>query len=280
MGTRPRRPSSSSLTKERIKFVVAYDGSEYRGWAPQRGQRTVHGTLTEAVRQVSGEDCEIYGASRTDSGANALGQVCHFDCGVPIPVERWPRALNQVLPEDLTVVSAERVHPDFNSRFWAAKRWYRYRIQTAWRDPLRGRYAFTYCARELDLRPMKRAAKQFLGVHDFLAFSQLVEPGQNTVREIYGFKVSRVRDEVWIDVVGSAFVRGMMRRMSGALWDIGRGAKEPDEIGRLLKKRVKAEIEWPTVLPACGLTLMKVFYGRHPYDRRPERRAPEGAEDE
>ena len=274
-------PQSSNLsTKQRIKFVVAYDGSEFRGWAPQRGQRTVHGILTEAVRQVSGEDCEIYGASRTDSGANALGQVCHFDSGVPIPIERWPRAINQILPEDVTVVDASHVPSEFNSRFWAEKRWYRYRIQTGWRDPLRTRYAYFYAAKELDLKAMQKAARQFVGVHDFLAFSQLVEPGKNTVREIYDFKVRRVKDEVWIDVVGSAFVRGMMRRMSGALWDIGRGARKPEEIGRLLKQRNKAEIDWPTVLPACGLTLMKVYYGRHPYDRRKERRTPEDGDDE
>ncbi len=236
--------------------------------------------MTEAVRQVSGEDCEIYGASRTDSGASALGQVCHFDCGVPIPVERWPRALNQILPEDVSIVSAAHVPKEFNSRFWAEKRWYRYRIQTGWRDPHRARFAYYYGAKDLDVKAMRKAARQFVGVHDFLAFSQLVEPGRNTVREIYEFQVRRVRDEVWIDVVGSAFVRGMMRRMSGALWDVGRGAKGPDEIGRLLKKRVKSEIEWPTVLPACGLTLMKVYYGRHPYDRRKERRTPEDGDDE
>jgi tRNA pseudouridine38-40 synthase len=263
-----------------LKFVVAYDGSEFRGWAPQRGQRTVHGTLTEAVRQVSGEENEIYGASRTDSGANALGQVCHFDSSVPIPIERWPRVVNQILPEDLSVVSAAVVDPDFNSRFWADSRWYRYRIQTGWRDPHRTRYAYHYSAQPLDVGAMQKAAVAFVGVHDFLAFSQLVEEGANTVREIRSFDVKRVRDEVWIDVVGTAFVRGMMRRMSGALWDIGRGAKEPGEVGKLLKQRVKAEIEWPTVLPACGLTLMKVSYGRHPYDRRPERRTPESGDDE
>ena len=258
-------------TKNRIKFVVAYDGSEFRGWAPQRGQRTVHGTLTEAVRQVSGEDCEITGASRTDSGASALGQVCHFDCEAAVPIERWPRAINQVLPEDLTVVKATKVHPEFNSRFWASKRWYRYKIQTGWRDPLRSRSAFFYGAQPLDERQMDEAAQRLVGRHDFLAFSQLVEPGKSTVREIYEVSVRRVRDEVWIDVHGSAFVRGMMRRISGALWELGRGAREPESITELLGMRDKKRIKWPTVLPAAGLTLMKVFYGRHPYDRRPER---------
>jgi tRNA pseudouridine38-40 synthase len=267
-------------TRRRIKFVVAYDGSEFRGWAPQRGQRTVHGTLTEAVRQVSGEDCEIYGASRTDSGASALGQVCHFDCGVPVPVERWPRAINQVLPGDVSVLEATEVSADFNSRFWADKRWYRYRIATGTRDPMRARYAYHYSAHGLDVKAMARAARPIVGIHDFLAFSQEVEEGANTVREVHSCTVRRVRDEVWIDVVGSAFVRGMMRRISGALWEVGRGARVASEVEGLLQRRAKAEIDWPTVLPACGLTLMKVYYGRHPHDRRPERRTPIGTEDE
>ncbi len=261
-------------TKHRVKFVVAYDGSEFRGFAPQGGQRTVHGVLTETVRQVSGEDCEIIGASRIDSGANAKGQVVHFDSAVQIPMERWPRIMNQVLPEDLTVVKATKVHPEFNSRFWAGKRWYRYRIQTMWRDPERSRYAFFYNAKPLDVERMHEASQRFVGVHDFLAFSQLVEPGKNTVRQILEISVNRYRDEVWIDVYGTAFVRGMMRRMSGCLWEIGRGARAPEEIDVLLAQRDKRKIDWPTVLPASGLTLMKVFYGRHPYDRRPERRAP------
>jgi tRNA pseudouridine38-40 synthase len=195
-------------------------------------------------------------------------------------VERWPRTINQVLPEDVSVLSAKIVRAEFNSRFWADKRWYRYRIQTGWKDPLRTRFAYHYSAQDLDVAAMRRAAESFVGVHDFIAFSQLIEEGANTVREIHSFTVKSVKDEVWIDVVGSAFVRGMMRRMSGALWDIGRGARDVNEIGKLLKQRDKAEIKWPTVLPACGLTLMKVYYGRHPYDRRPERRTPESGDDE
>lgn len=271
----PPPPSSSSLSRHRVKFVVAYDGSQFRGWAPQRGQRTVHGTLTEAVRQISGEDCEIYGASRTDSGAHAIGQVCHFDSGVPIPDEKWPKAMNAVLPEDVTVVSATTVDPEFNSRFWADRRWYRYRIQTGWRDPHRMRYAFCYDAKPLDVVAMKDASKTFIGVKDFLAFSQLTREGQNTVRELFEVNVRRAKDEVWIDVVGTAFVRGMMRRISGALWEVGRGARTRQEIEALFLKKNKSEIDWPTVLPACGLTLMKVSYGRHPYDRRPERASSE-----
>jgi tRNA pseudouridine38-40 synthase len=132
---------------------------------------------------------------------------------------------------------------------------------------MRSRYVFDY-PKPLDLGAMQRAASDLVGEHDFLAFSQQIIEGKSTVRTLYDVSVRQVRDEIWIDIVGSAFVRGMMRRMSGALWDIGRGARPDDEIKRLLGQRVKEQIKWPTVLPACGLTLMKISYGRHPQPQR------------
>lgn len=262
------QPASSSLsTKRRIKLVVAYDGYDFCGWAPQSGRRTVHGTLTEAVRQISGDDCEITGASRTDSGANARGQVCHFDTTNPMPIDRWPRVLNELLPPDLAVIKSSRVPDDFHSRFWADKRWYRYRIKSGLRDPFRSRQAYEY-GPELNLELMQKAAKSLVGEHNFLAFSQEIPEGRNTVRILYNVELSRVQDEIRIDIVGQAFLRGMMRRMSGALWEIGRGFRPVESIEELLAQRRKEDIKWPTVLPACGLTLMKVFYGRHPKDFR------------
>ena len=247
----------------RIKLVVAYDGSDFCGFAPQYGQRTVYGTLTEGIRQASGEENEVTGASRTDSGAHAKGQVVHFDTRNPMPVEKWPRVVNQLLPSDLSVLEARVVNPEFNSRFWAIDRFYRYRILMGQRDPQRTRYAFHY-GKVLDAQAMHEAAQQLVGVHNFLAFSQLLEPYKNPVRTLHSLKVRQFRDEVWIDVVGQAFVRGMMRRMSGALWEIGRGKYDADYLTRLLGQTDKTKITWPPVLPACGLTLMKIRYGRHP----------------
>jgi len=254
-------------TKQRIKLVVAYDGYDFCGWAPQAGQRTVHSTLKEAVRQISGEDNEIIGASRTDSGAHAKGQVCHFDTEVGVPIERWPRVVNQLLPPDLSVLKASVVHPDFHSRFWANHRWYRYRIQIGLRDPRRSRYCWHY-PRELDLSAMQSAAQKFVGKHDFLAFSQLVPKGKNTVRELHSIEVRAFRDEVIFDIVGNAFIRGMMRRICGSLWEVGRNQRSEENIDVLLGSRDRRKIVWPTILPAHGLTLMKVAYGRHPTEKR------------
>ena len=252
----------------RIKLVVAYDGTDFRGWAAQPNLRTVRGTLTEAVRFVSGEETEIWGASRTDSGAHALGQVCHFDTGVDIPPEKWARILSRRLPLDLSVVSSAAVGDDFSARFMARDRFYRYRIQTTPRDPHRGRFVHAY-GRELDVAAMGEAARRLLGRNDFLAFTEELEPTvTNTVRELFSLKVSRRRDEVWVDVVGTAFLRGMMRRMAGALLEVGRGARPVEEVSKLLTKEGQETLKWPVVLPARGLCLMRVRYGRIPADSR------------
>jgi len=252
----------------RIKFVVSYDGTDYCGWAPQSGRRTVQSTLREAVRQVSGEEVEITGASRTDSGAHAVGQVCHFDTKSPMPAEKWASVMNRRLPSDLAVVSSAGVNESFHSRFSAMDRFYRYRVLTAGQDPLRARFAHWY-GRPLDVTAMQEAANILVGDHDFRAFTEELESHvYNTRRNLFAFQVRQVRDEVWVDVVGTAFLRGMMRRMAGALLEVGRGHRHVSEVSRLLDIEERNRIQWPVVLPANGLCLMRVRYGRHPQDCR------------
>jgi len=252
----------------RIKLVVSYDGTDFRGWAAQSGQRTVQSTLREAVRQVSGEDVEINGASRTDSGAHARGQVCHFDVANPMPAEKWARVLNRVLPPDVAVEASSDAGPEFHSRFCAMDRFYRYRIQTGRRDPHRSRFVHTY-GREIDVQRMRQASMSLQGEHDFLAYTEELDPSvENTRRTLYSLDVRQVRDEVWVDVVGTAFLRGMMRRMAGALLEVGRGHRPVEEVSRLLDPEERHHLQWPVVLPARGLCLMRIRYGRHPRDNR------------
>jgi tRNA pseudouridine38-40 synthase len=258
---------TGSVPPRRIKLVVSYDGTDFSGWAAQSGRRTVQSTLIEAVRRVSGEDVETIGASRTDSGAHAKGQVCHFDSHVAMEPSRWERVLNKVMEPDIAIVSSEQVSEDFHSRFSVKDRFYRYRIQTAPRDPLRSRFMHTY-GRPLDVEKMQEAAKALVGRHNFLAFTEELDSTvENTWRELYQVEVRQVRDEVWVDVVGTAFLRGMMRRMSGALLEVGRGYRPVVEVSRLLTEE-RSNLQWPVVLPAKGLCLMRVRYGRHPKDNR------------
>jgi tRNA pseudouridine38-40 synthase len=252
----------------RIKLVVSYDGTDFCGWAPQAGLRTVQGTLTEAVRRVSGEEIEILGASRTDSGAHARGQVCHFDVKPGIPDKKWAAVLNRVLPVDIAVVESTEVSTEFHSRFSAMDRFYRYRIGLGAIDPMKARYLFHY-NRSLDVQKMNIAAMPLLGSHDFIAFTEELDKSvQNTRRTLYKINVKQVRDEVWVDVVGTAFLRGMMRRIAGALFEVGRGKRPVEEVSRLLEKEGQDQLQWPVVLPASGLCLMRVRYGRHLKDNR------------
>lgn len=252
----------------RLKLTVAYDGTDFRGWAAQTGQRTVQGTLTEAVRQVSGEDIEIVGASRTDSGAHARGQVAHFDSGIAIEPAKWAGILNKILPPDARIVNTEAVPATFNARFSARDRWYRYRFLGCRTDPFRARYAHAH-GFALDLDTMNKAARALLGEHDFRGFTEELDPVvENTTRYLCLVKIRQVRDEVWLDVIGSAFLRGMMRRMAGGLFEVGRGKRDLKEIGLLLEEAGRNGLQWPEVLPARGLTLMRVRYGRHPKDNR------------
>ncbi|HVT12189.1 MAG TPA: tRNA pseudouridine(38-40) synthase TruA [Fimbriimonadaceae bacterium] len=251
----------------RLKFIVAYDGTDFRGWAISPGHRTVQDVLTQAIHRVSGEQVEVIGASRTDSGAHAKGQVCHFDTEVPIPVHDWPRVVNRILPADVSVLSASRVGPDFHSRFCAEDRWYRYRIRIGGRDPFESRYAYDH-GRPLDLEMMQAAGKLLEGRHDFRAFTEELQPHiDNTVRTLRRVDVKSVHDEIWIEIGGTAFLRGMMRRISGALLEIGAGRRDPDTMPDLLGEK-REGMHWPVVLPAKGLTLIRVRYGNPPRDCR------------
>lgn len=250
----------------RIKLTVAYDGGAYCGWAISAGQPTIQSTLTQAIEQATQREVEIFGASRTDSGAHALGQVCHFDTDLPIEPAKWPRILNRVLPEDIVVVEAEAVGEDFHSRFCAEDRWYRYRIRLGAPDPFVARYVCAY-DQPLDLAAMQAAARQLRGRHDFRAFTQeLPSHVENTVRTLREVELDMDGQEIILNVVGTAFLRGMMRRMAGGILEVGSGRRSREEFSRLLENVGPP----PVVLPARGLCLIRVRYANPPRDHRAE----------
>lgn len=259
----------------RIKFVVAYDGTDFRGWARSPGHRTVHDVLRSAIERVVGHEIELTGASRTDSGAHARGQVCHFDTEVPIETSKWPTVTNRVLPGDVAVVHAKHVGDDFHARFCAEDRSYEYRIRLSERrDPFAGRYAHEY-GKPLDISRMREAAQFLVGEHNFRAFTEELDPSvENTVRKLRKVEVILAEEdpyfhgpEIWIQIVGTAFLRGMMRRISGCLLEVGAGKRPVQDVSRLLESKGEG-MHLPVVLPAKGLTLMRIRYGNPPRDCR------------
>jgi tRNA pseudouridine38-40 synthase len=245
----------------RLKLTIAYDGTNFKGWARQHGQRTVQGVIEQGILDATGIPHEMTGASRTDSGAHAHGQVAHFDTELQIEPQKWVRILNKVLPEDVAIKASVKAPPHFHARFCAEWRLYRYRIRTGGRDPFEGRFAHEF-GRPLDVEEMRHAASFLIGTHDFRAFTEELDPHiENTERSILSIGVTSRRHEVWIDVRGTAFLRGMMRRISGGLLEVGRGHRKAQEMALLLDEQ-REKLQWPVVLPAKGLTLMAIRYGR------------------
>lgn len=244
----------------RIRLDLGYDGAGFAGWAVQPGLRTVQGVLADALGTLLRTDpVRLVVAGRTDAGVHAIGQVAHCDvAGWPDDGERTIRRLAGLLPPDVRVYSANPVSPDFDARFSALWRRYRYRITDAdsGPEPLR-RHDTVGWRRRLDATAMHQAAQQLLGLHDFVAFCRR-RPGASTVRQLRQLDVRRTGALIEIEVLADAFCHSMVRSLVGALAAVGEGHRQPDWVAGLLSRdRRSDEI---TVAPAHGLTLLAVGY--------------------
>ena len=254
----------------RIALAVEYDGTCYSGFQYQRNARSIQEELEKAIAGLTGEKVRIRGAGRTDAGVHAAGQVAAFDTASGYGPQTVLNALNHHLPADIAVKAAARAADDFDPRRHAVSRRYGYTIlNSRTRSPLRRRD----CHREpspLDAGAMARAARTFVGVHDFARFAGRPDrPEASTVRRVTDVCVSRTGEIVRIEVEGNAFLPRQVRRMAGALVDVGRGALTSENIGSMLageETRAAARS-----LPARGLCLLNVKY--------PERIFGDGEED-
>lgn len=213
---------------------------------------------------------DIRGASRTDSGAHSLGQIADFESGVSIEPKKWAAILNRLLPIDVRIARSEKVRADFHSRFFARSRTYLYRISEWSRvQPMRSRYVFEG-GHSIDISAMRKSAEALLGENDFLAFAEELQNVENTRRNVLRCAIRKTSDEVRIEIEATAFLRGMVRRISGGLFEVGRGHRTVESFGRLLDEAARDDEQWPVVLPARGLTLKKVYYGEPLRDLRTE----------
>jgi tRNA pseudouridine38-40 synthase len=246
----------------RFRLDIAYDGTDFSGWAAQPGRRTVAGVLTDALSRVLRTSVSLTVAGRTDAGVHATGQVASADLPADLDPAWAVRRLARLLPEDVRVTAVTAVPPEFDARFAALRRHYRYRVATApWgAEPLRARDTLAW-PHPLDLDAVAAASVGLLGEHDFAAFCRRRE-GATTVRALQRLEWTRGPDGVVEAAVSAdAFCHSMVRSLVGALLDVGRGRRAVDWPAALLTRQVRAS-EVP-VAPANGLTLVGVDYPPH-----------------
>ena len=239
-------------------MTVRYDGTDYHGWQEQPGVPTVQGTLGACLATITGERPAIAGASRTDAGVHALGQVAAVDTGHRIEAGRLEAALNSRLPADMAVADVREARPDFSPSRDAVAKHYRYRVYRSAAKPVfEARYVWHWY-RPLEVEPMRRAAEQLVGRHDFKSFESGGSPRADSVRELLRLDVTEAGEEVWFDVEGSGFLYRMVRNLVGTLVEVGRGKREPPWVADVLAARDRTAAG-PTA-PPQGLCLMAVQY--------------------
>ena len=244
--------------KKRVCLRVAYDGTAYRGWQVQNNVRTIEGELNKALQEVTGEEVQVIGASRTVAGVHGLCNVAVFDTLSRIPGEKFSYALNQRLPEDIRVRESGEVPCDFHPRRCKSRKTYEYHIfNSAFPNPVRRLYShFTYVP--LDIEKMRQAAGYFPGEQDFASFCSTGSQAETTVRTIYELEVEKEGEEIVIRVTGSGFLYNMVRIIAGTLMEAGCGRLEPEAVKRVIEAKDRAAAG-PTA-PACGLILTGLIY--------------------
>ena len=225
---------------KRIMLTVAYDGTNYNGSAFQEGVSTVEGELMRAIEESAGPIEELIGASRTDSGVHALGNVVVFDTSSTIPPERFSFALNRILPSDIRIVDSREVPGTFHPRRTSCRKTYEYRILNAPApDPLKRLYTYHYRA-PLDVSAMNEAASCFAGTHDFTSFCNAASMSPTRERTVYEASVRKEGDLVIFSVCGAGFLYHMVRIMAGTLIDVGRGHTSAAEVRDILEGKDRA----------------------------------------
>lgn len=243
---------------KRVRLTVAYDGTNYSGWQTQVNSVAVQDVLNRHLSELLGENIETIGASRTDAGVHALGNIAVFDTNHRMPAEKISYALNTRLPEDIRIQKSEEVAFDFHPLCAKSVKTYEYKILNRKMPlPTLRHYAhFTYVP--LDVEKMRAAARYLIGEHDFKSFCGAGAQVKTTVRRVLDIQIKKEGDLITILVTGEGFLYNMVRIIAGTLMEVGKDSYPPEHVREILAA-CDREAAGPTA-PARGLTLVQIQY--------------------
>ena len=241
-----------------IKIIIEYDGRDFNGWQKQPNKLNIQGEIERAIKEITGEECDLIASGRTDAGVHALGQVANFKTNSKIPVEKIPIALNTKLKKSVRILSAQEVDERFHSRYNCKKKTYRYIINNSENGTAIYRNLEFNFSGQLDVENMQKAIKYFEGEHDFKGFKASGTSSKSSVRTIYIGRVFRKNEKIIIELTGNGFLYNMVRIIAGTLLEVGIGKINPEEIIDIINSgdRKKAG----KTLPPNGLYLVKAEY--------------------
>lgn len=247
-------------TKKRIRLYVQYDGTNYHGWQVQQNGITIESELNRALKELTGEEIQVIGASRTDAGVHALCNVAVFDTESRIPPGKFCYALNARLPEDIRITRSDEVPNDWHPRKRKAGKIYEYRICTSEILPPTKRLYCHHVYRTLNVEAMAEGARYLKGEHDFKSFCQEGAQVLTTVREITGISIRQITDEAELIIVvkGNGFLYNMVRIIVGTLLEVGFGRLRPEDVKTILEQKDRSAAG-PTA-PAKGLLLKEITF--------------------
>lgn len=243
---------------KRVKLEIAYDGTNYCGWQIQPNGVTVEEVINKKLTELLKEDIEVIGASRTDSGVHALGNVAVFDTNTSIPGDKISYALNQRLPEDIRIQSSKEVPLDFHPRYCNSIKTYEYKILNRKFDIPSYRLNTHFVYLPLDVKAMTEAAKYIVGEHDFKSFCSTRTNVVDTIRTVFSLNVTKEGDMISIRITGNGFLYNMVRIIVGTLIKVGLKVYPPEHVKEIIdaKDRILAGPK----APAKGLTLVGIEY--------------------
>ena len=243
---------------KRVFLKIAYDGTNYCGWQIQQNGITVEQIINEKLGELLGEEIAVIGASRTDSGVHALGNVAVFDTKTRIPAEKISFALNQRLPADIRIQESKEVAADFHPRHCNSRKTYEYKIlNRRFAVPTERLYSY-FVYMPLDVEKMKKGAGYIVGEHDFKSFCSSRSQVENTVRTIYKLEIKREGDMIHMIICGNGFLYNMVRIIAGTLMKVGLNIYPPEHVQEIIEARERSAAGPKAA--ACGLTLVGIEY--------------------